>query len=672
MHAAAMLPLSISAASTLTWRMHAASTLTWRIITAMIAISCRSSASSTPEPTPAPTTSEPTSSVPSLAPTPFPTTTTTATTTASTTASTTPTTTFSTSATTTAAPPHFFTLVNADTQLTIGTIENGDSFDINDLGTNQLSIQAQIAPVGVRKVTFSLDGSINIHSEGATPYSLLGDIGLDVVPWTAEVGTHAVTAVIDWNDDYDYDDYDRPRNDRASSVFAVFTITDRLSTSATTTQTTTPTTTATSSGTPEPCSDGCVDDVQPWSVKCSAAPCVGCTQCNDDDDGSGAFGESSGDMAATTLMPSSTTPAPTRAARLMLVDADTQADIMPLTNGAVIDLEHIGTDRLTIQLETSNRSPVVFGFDGNLQHQMASEPPYLLNGRIGDAFAPWTATLGAHAVTASIGPVNHLQQNQADDAYAGASAGSSLVAEVLFAGFFVVDSRTTSMSTSVTTTATTTITSTATTQPKPVALVLVNALSMEDIADLPLTDHNNDYDDDEYYDDDSFSDSAAAVVNVLQIGTDRLSVRADVNIPGDEGAAAAVRFGLDGNLYHRTERVPPYLLNGDDGGRYFPWTAALGLHSVTATVMDDLGNTLSFAEAVFVVVDDPSTTPTTTPTTTPLTTPQLPWGYRRRLACSGCGCDGRLPHVADRRRHRRCLRTPSRPAPRYSRRTTRK
>ncbi|MFY0599422.1 MAG: Ig-like domain-containing protein [Cyclobacteriaceae bacterium] len=84
-----------------------------------------------------------------------------------------------------------FTLMNADTNEPIQTIEDGDEFDIADTGTS-LNIRANTSGT-IGSVKFDLDGTTQ-RTEGVAPYAMAGDNSGDYNVWTPSLGEHTLVA----------------------------------------------------------------------------------------------------------------------------------------------------------------------------------------------------------------------------------------------------------------------------------------------------------------------------------------------------------------------------------------------------------------------------------------------------------------------------------------------
>ena len=88
---------------------------------------------------------------------------------------------------------------------------------------------------------------------------------------------------------------------------------------------------------------------------------------------------------------------------LMLVNADTDQDIGPITPGSTINLAVTGPN-LNVRADTN--PPVVgsvrFAYDSNPDIMTQSGVPYTLGGdAAGDDYLPWTPSLGSHTITAT-------------------------------------------------------------------------------------------------------------------------------------------------------------------------------------------------------------------------------------------------------------------------------
>ena len=88
-----------------------------------------------------------------------------------------------------------FTLVNADTDTDLGPIQDGDVIDLKVLGTNDLSLRAEVFGADIESVRFGFNGNMNHRTENESPYAFNGDNGNgDYFPFQFVPGTYTVRA----------------------------------------------------------------------------------------------------------------------------------------------------------------------------------------------------------------------------------------------------------------------------------------------------------------------------------------------------------------------------------------------------------------------------------------------------------------------------------------------
>ncbi|SDL10100.1 Por secretion system C-terminal sorting domain-containing protein [Catalinimonas alkaloidigena] len=91
--------------------------------------------------------------------------------------------------------PITLTLVNALTDQDLGTLTNGMTLNLAQIGTNQLSVRATPQPAQVGSVLFSLTGPLtHQQTENVIPYALFGDNEGDLDPGTFAPGTYQLQA----------------------------------------------------------------------------------------------------------------------------------------------------------------------------------------------------------------------------------------------------------------------------------------------------------------------------------------------------------------------------------------------------------------------------------------------------------------------------------------------
>ena len=85
---------------------------------------------------------------------------------------------------------------------------------------------------------------------------------------------------------------------------------------------------------------------------------------------------------------------------LTLIDAETDKPIMPLTDGATLDLAALPTRHLNVRADFTGMSvgSVGFALDAN-RYRVENSPPYALTGDINGNYNPWTPTVGVHTLT---------------------------------------------------------------------------------------------------------------------------------------------------------------------------------------------------------------------------------------------------------------------------------
>lgn len=86
------------------------------------------------------------------------------------------------------------TLINADTDLSIQTLNEGATLDLAKLPTKRINIRANTRPGTVGSVVFDLTGSENrSFIENSAPYALYGKVGTDYNSWIPQLGNYELT-----------------------------------------------------------------------------------------------------------------------------------------------------------------------------------------------------------------------------------------------------------------------------------------------------------------------------------------------------------------------------------------------------------------------------------------------------------------------------------------------
>jgi hypothetical protein len=83
------------------------------------------------------------------------------------------------------------TLMDAATDAAIGDFTSGTTIDVSAGKTYTVKATAGSGTIG--SVVFAIDGTV-VHTEGATaPYSIAGENGTDLLPWSVPTGSHTLT-----------------------------------------------------------------------------------------------------------------------------------------------------------------------------------------------------------------------------------------------------------------------------------------------------------------------------------------------------------------------------------------------------------------------------------------------------------------------------------------------
>lgn len=86
-----------------------------------------------------------------------------------------------------------FTLINADTDEPIGTLEEGDIIDLNDYPTNSFNAVANIGELAVGSVVFDFNDEEGFRTENSAPYVLGGDSGGSFNSLEFPLGSNTIT-----------------------------------------------------------------------------------------------------------------------------------------------------------------------------------------------------------------------------------------------------------------------------------------------------------------------------------------------------------------------------------------------------------------------------------------------------------------------------------------------
>jgi len=244
--------------------------------------------------------------------------------------------------------------------------------------------------------------------------------------------------------------------------------------------------------------------------------------------------------------------------KLTLVSAATQSDVRPLTNGTVVNLAEDGAS-LNLRADVNGKvGSVAFSLTGQ-STKVENIAPYVMFGDDDGVYRKWTPAPGTYTLKAV--------------PYSGANRTGAVGVplEVTFTVVKAIEAA-----------------------PKPeepakelavARVMLVSAAMQSDVREL----------------------TNGAVVNLAVDGT-KLNIRADI-----QGTAGSVAFAFSGQSA-KVENIAPYVMFGDDSGKYRPWTPAPGVYTlrVTPYAKSNCGGEVGEAkEVTFTVVNEVVTEPET-------------------------------------------------------------
>lgn len=290
------------------------------------------------------------------------------------------------------------TLVNADTDTDIGPMPS--TLNLATLPTRNLNVRANTSGASVR---FGYDANASYRTESSAPFALEGDTAGNYNPWTPSTGAHTITATAFSGTG--------ASGTAGAPLSATFNVVDDASNSPPSVALTAPangssfaagstiTITATAS---DP--DGSVafvdflrgttvlgmDTSSPYAFTWTNVPAGTYTLSARATDNDAATAPSAS-VTITVGGPS--------VSSFTLVNADTDADIGPLSSGQTIDLA--AARRLNVRANASGAGSVRFGYDANPNVRVENNAPFALAGDSSGDYYAWTPTVGSHSVTAT-------------------------------------------------------------------------------------------------------------------------------------------------------------------------------------------------------------------------------------------------------------------------------
>jgi N-acetylneuraminic acid mutarotase len=267
-----------------------------------------------------------------------------------------------------------FTLIDAQRDVGIRTIVNGDVIDLSELGTNQITIRANTEPSNVGSVVFGLDSTPRYRVESGAPYALSSNSGSNYEPWSYTLGQHTLMGT-----PYTLSSGNGLPGTPLTVTFTIVTESNFR---------------VTNTFTPIP-STATLTPVPPTAVPTNTMFPPTAT------------------LIPPTNVPGTATQTPTSVpptavpsqmvARFVLVNAQTDRDIGQLDNNALIDCSVIGTNKLTIRAETEpwKVGSVVFGLNSNSRYRVENGDPYTLANNNGQDYFAWSLTNGTYNLRAT-------------------------------------------------------------------------------------------------------------------------------------------------------------------------------------------------------------------------------------------------------------------------------
>lgn len=276
------------------------------------------------------------------------------------------------------------TLVNADNNNDLMAITNGATIYLNSLPTQNVNVRADVSS-DVESVYFQFNNDLK-HVENVAPYALKGDNNGNYKNWSLPIGQHTLIAT----------GYSQKKAEgRSGQPFTVnFTVAQQSDSVVVIEETPTPP--------PPPPADNTDDNSNPPVVIDDGSDDNSSNDdSSNDNDGSNTDngGTDNGDSTDNQSPPSNPQPSGIRVTRLVLVNAETNQDIMTLTNGAVINLNNLPTKKLNIRADTEGDIGSV-RFTGS-ESRTENVAPYALKGDNNGNYDDWRPNSGSYTITAT-------------------------------------------------------------------------------------------------------------------------------------------------------------------------------------------------------------------------------------------------------------------------------
>ncbi len=292
-----------------------------------------------------------------------------------------------------------FTLVNADTDVDLFQITNGQNINFQELPTANLNIRAGVSG-SVGSISFFLNGSF-VRTESVAPYALAGDTNGNYASWSPGLGTNLLKAnvysgsnatgtlvetasiTITFVDEIIVTDVQFINCPTSSLLVGDAVDLDVLITPSN----------ATNQAIVFIASDDTSVNYSSGQFTARAAGQVTVTATS-------MSNGSVSDQCVITILDTLTV-SKQSIARLILVDADSDLDITPLQDGDILNFFYLPSSNLNVRAETNPAivGSVGFEYDGNGNFATENGAPYALAGDAQGNYKPWTPTLGTHTLT---------------------------------------------------------------------------------------------------------------------------------------------------------------------------------------------------------------------------------------------------------------------------------
>jgi nucleoid DNA-binding protein len=451
-------------------------------------------------------------------------------------------------------------LINAQTDQVIQTLTNGDTINLANFPSGQLSVRANTDNQNVQSVRFGLDATANFRVENAAPYALFGDVNGNFTGGTFSVGQHSLTATPFSADNaagtagtaqaVSFNVINQPTAIEVTNLVLINAQTDQviktLNNGDTINLADFPANQLSiradvSGGTGVKSVRFRLDSNANFRTE-NAVPYVIFGD-NHGDIVGGTFSVGPHQVVATPFTGANGTgtagtfksvtfnvvnnPAPgPNVTGLFLINADSDQVIQEIHDGDTFNRQELPTTNLSVQAITEGSTgSVKFALDQNNNFRVENFAPYALFGdNAGNDFVGGSFSLGEHTLTAT--------------AFSGSNAtGTSGTAETV--KFTFVDDSV---------------------APQVTGLFLINTDTQQVIQEI----HDGD------------------TINIGDLPPTHTNVNAVTN-----ASASSVKFGFDGNDSFRTESIAPYALFGDAGGQFVAGTFNFGEHTISATPFTD-------------------------------------------------------------------------------------